>query len=151
MLSVVDIYNSDMTKDAPKAHLTATVWHWDVYYTTAIKEAMSGKENFMEKVGKVYYKGLADGLVGVSALSDNCADGTQEAIDAVTELIINGEWDVFSGVKLSISSDGTVTKTDAALKTNAGVVIVEAGGASVDDSVITGTMNYLVEGVKEVS
>ncbi len=144
-------YNSDMTKDAPKAHLTATVWHWDVYYTTAIKEAMSGKENFMEKVGKVYYKGLADGLVGVSALSDNCADGTQEAIDAVTKLIINGEWDVFSGVKLSIAADGTITKTDAALKTNAGVVIVEAGGASVDDSVITGTMNYLVEGVKEVS
>ena len=64
-------------------------------------------------------------------------------------MMVNGEWDVFSGVKLQISPDGTITKVDAALVDNNGNEIVPAGGASVEDSVITGTMNYFVAGVKE--
>ena len=67
----------------------------------------------------------------------------------ICELIISGEWDVFSGVKLSIAADGTVTKADADLLDNAGNVIVAAGGKSVEDGVITGTMNYYVAGVQE--
>jgi len=51
-------------------------------------------------------------------------------------------------VKLTIAADGTVTKADADLKDNEGNVIVPAGGASVEDGVITGSMNYFVEGVK---
>ena len=148
-------YNSDMTVDAPKAHLTAAVWNWDVYYKTAMETAMTcgGAENFVSAVGgPAYYAGLTEGLVGVSELSDNCAPNTQAYLDAVIELIASGEWDVFSGVKLSytLNDDGTVTvnKTDSALKTNDGTEIVPAGGKSVEDSVITGTMNYFVEGVK---
>ena len=148
-------YNSDMTVDAPKAHLTAAVWNWDVYYKTAMETAMScgGAENFVSAMGgPAYYAGLTEGLVGVSELSDNCAPNTQAYLDAVIELIASGEWDVFSGVKLSytLNDDGTVTvnKTDSALKTNDGTEIVAAGGKSVEDSVITGTMNYFVEGVK---
>jgi len=91
--------------------------------------------------------------VDVSPLSENCAAGTAEAIEAVKAMIISGEWDVFSGVKLSIvvNEDGTVTveKADAALVDNNGNEIVAAGGASVEDSVITGTMNYYVAGVQE--
>ena len=47
------------------------------------------------------------------------------------------------------AEDGTVTvnKTDAPLMTNDGTEIVAAGGPSVDDGVITGSMNYNVEGV----
>ena len=148
-------YNSDMTVDAPKAHLTAAVWNWDVYYKTAMETAMScgGAENFVSAMGgPAYYAGLTEGLVGVSELSDNCAPNTQAYLDAVIELIASGEWDVFSGVKLSytLNDDGTVTvnKTGSALKTNDGTEIVPAGGKSVEDSVITGTMNYFVEGVK---
>ena len=89
-----------------------------------------------------------------------------EAIAAVKEMMVNGEWDVFSGVKLNITvADGeaTVEKVDAALESNGyqyvdgdfkvvmdDVVVVEAGGASVDDGVIKGSMNYLVKGVEEV-
>lgn len=140
-------YNSDMTEQAPNSHLTATVWHWDVYYKAAIEAAMEGPANFMEKMGKDYYTGLKEGLVGVSPLTDNCAPNTQTAIDNVTELIVSGDWDVFSGVKLSIAADGTVTMNDAALVDCKGNQIVAAGGASVDDSVIKGSMNYLVAGV----
>ncbi len=135
-------YNSDMTKEAPKAHLTAPIWNWGVYYTAATKAAMDGT---WKDFGN-YYGSLADGLVDVSALSENCAENTAEYIKLVKDLFKEGTWDVFSGVKLSFK-DGAIVKTDADLKDNAGNVIVKAGGASVEDSVITGTMNYFVEGV----
>ena len=52
-------------------------------------------------------------------------------------------------MKLSVDAEGNITKTDADLVDNAGNVIVAAGGPSVEDGVITGTMNYLVAGVEE--
>ena len=162
-------YNSDMTPDAPKAHLTAAIWNWNVYYRTAIKAAQECGEasKFVEKMGgSAYYGGLKEGFVDVSPLSANCVAGTDKAIEAVKALIISGEWDVFSGVKLDISvADGvaTVEKIEADLTSNGfeykdgdfkvpmeNTVIVAAGGASVADGVITGTMNYLVAGVEEV-
>ena len=85
----------------------------------------------------------------MSPLSENCVEGSQEIVDAVKKMIVSGEWDVFSGVKLVISADGTITKVDAPLMDNAGNEIVAAGGASVEDGVITGSMNYYVAGVKE--
>lgn len=145
-------YNSDMTKDAPKAHLTAAIWNWDVYYGTAIKaaQACASASEFVTKMGSgAYYGGLKEGFVDVSPLTANCAANTDKAIEAVRKLMVDGEWDVFSGVKLTIAADGTVTKADADLKDNQGNVIVAAGGASVEDSVITGTMNYYVAGVQE--
>ena len=144
-------YNSDMTGDAPKAHLTAAIWNWNVYYKTAMEAAMKcgTADKFVATMGTpAYYGGLKENFVDVSPLSENCAPNTDKAIAAVRKMIVDGEWDVFSGVKLSIAADGTVTKADAALEDNAGNVIVAAGGASVEDSVITGTMNYFVKGVK---
>ena len=144
-------YNSDMTPDAPKAHLTGAIWNWNVYYRTAMEAAMNcgGAENFVSAMGTgAYYGGLAEGFVDVSPLSENCVAGTQELIDEVKAMIVSGEWDVFSGVKLEIK-DGTVSKVDAALMDNAGNEIVAAGGASVEDGVITGSMNYYVAGVQE--
>ena len=163
-------YNSDMTPDAPKAHLTAAIWNWDVYYATAIKAAQECGEasKFVEKMGgNAYYGGLKEGFVDVSPLSENCAKGTDKAIEAVKKMMVDGEWDVFSGIKLSITigEDGsaTVTKTEAPLESNGfeykdgnfktpmdNLEIVAPGGASVDDGVIKGSMNYLVQGVEEV-
>ena len=149
-------YNSDMTADAPNAHLTAAIWNWNVYYRTAIEAAMTcgDASNYVSTLGSgAWYGGLKEGFVDVSPLNEaTCAAGTQEAIDAVKELIISGEWDVFSGVKLHITvADGaaTVEKADEALVDNTGAEIVAAGGPSVEDSVITGTMNYFVAGVEE--
>ncbi len=147
-------YNSDMTADAPSAHLTAPIWNWNVYYRTAIQAAMDNSaDQFVTAMGgSAYYAGQAEGFVDISPLTDNCAEGTQAYVDAVRELIVSGEWDVFSGVKLSyeVADDGTVTvvQTDAPLMTNDGTEIVAAGGESVEDSVITGSMNYFVEGVQ---
>ena len=146
-------YNSDMTPDAPKAHLTAAIWNWNVYYHTAIEAAMNCGDaaNFNTAMGaNAYYGGLKEGFVDVSPLSENCAANTAEIIDTVKAMMVNGEWDVFSGVKLEINAEtGEVVKVDAPLVDNAGNEIVAAGGASVEDGVITGTMNYLVAGVEK--
>lgn len=165
-------YNSDMTADAPQAHLTAAIWHWNVYYHTAIEAAMTcgGAENFVTAMGgPAYYGGLKEGFVGVSPLNEaTVAPGTQDAIDKVTDLIVSGEWDVFTGTKLHITvgEDGTasVEMEDADLlcdgyeyDTTTGElverdpVIVAAGGPSVEDSVITGSMNYFVAGVEDAN
>lgn len=57
----------------------------------------------------------------VSPLTENCDPNTQAIIDAVKALIASGEWDVFSGTKLTytVNEDGTVTvnKTAGALVT----------------------------------
>ena len=146
-------YNSDMSVEAPDAHLTAPVWNWDVYYQLAIETAMNGDaSSFFGTVGN-YYGGLAEGMVDISPLSANCSPETADAIELARDLMVSGEWDVFSGTRLSFSgtvdSDGGVICTQIAddLVTNDGTVIVEAGGPSVDDSVIQGSMNYYVQGV----
>lgn len=145
-------YNSDMTADAPNAHMTAAIWHWNVYYHTAIETAMTcgDAENFVTAMGgSAYYGGLAENFVDISPLNDaTVVEGTQEILDDVRELIVSGQWDVFSGVKLEIGADGSITPVNAPLMDNAGNEIVAAGGASVEDGVITGTMNYFVQGVQ---
>ncbi len=163
-------YNSDMTEQAPGAHMTSAIWHWNVYYQTAIQAAMDcngDASKFVEKMGgNAYYAGLAEGFVDASPLNESvAAPNTKAVMDAVRNLIISGEWDVFSGVKLSynISDDGKVEiiKTDAPLMSDgyelkdgkvvemANPEIVPAGGPSVDDGVIKGSMNYNVAGVIE--
>ncbi len=150
-------YNSDMTEQAPNGHITAAIWHWNVYYQTAIQAAMDcngDASKFVENMGgNAYYAGLAEGFVDASPVNEKtAAPDTKAVMDAVRELIVSGDWDVFSGVKLSYTvTDGKVeiTKTNADLVDNAGNVIVAAGGPSVDDGVIKGSMNYNVAGVVE--
>ena len=141
-------YNSDMSEQAPAAHLTAPVWNWNVYYQLAMETVMNGKQ-LVPEIGN-YYGGLTEGMVDISPLTGNCTPETAEAIDLARNLMVSGEWDVFSGTKLSFSGAAgsvTVTMNDEDLKTNDGTVIVAAGGPSVDDGVIQGSMNYYVEGV----
>ena len=114
---------------------------------------MENPATFMTTVGN-YYEGLNAGLVDVSELSANCEPQTKEAIELAKKMMISGEWDVFSGVKLTFSGDTgsvAVEKTNAALIANDGTEIVVAGGPSVDDGVIQGSMNYYVEGVTQVN
>ena len=150
-------YNSDMTQQAPNAHLTAAIWHWNVYYETAIKAAMDcngDASKFVENMGgNAYYAGLAEGFVDASPLNaSTAAPYTDKIMNAVRELMKSGKWDVFSGVKLSYEvKNGTVeiSRNSADLEDNQGNVIVFAGEPSVDDSVIKGSMNYNVAGVVE--
>lgn len=119
-------YNSDMTKDAPKGHLTAPIWNWGVYYTKAAKAVMEGNWT-----NENYFGGMDDGLVDVSPLSENCAEGTAEAIEAARQKIIDG-FKVFEGE----------------LKDNQGNVVCKEG-EFLSDADITGAMNWYFETVVE--
>lgn len=117
-------YNSDMTKDAPNAHLTAPIWNWGVYYTKAAKAVMDGtwtNEN--------YFGGMDENFVDISPLSANCAEGTKEAIEAARQRIIDG-FKVFEGE----------------LYDNAGNLVCKKG-EFISDADITGAMNWYYKNV----
>ena len=118
-------YNSDMSKDAPKATLTSAVWNWSAYYTEAVQSVIDGTWDAQN-----YYGGMAEGLVDIAPLSDLCADGTEEAITAAREKIVSGDWDVFYGV----------------IETNDGTTVGEEG-KSLSDEDITGHMNWYFKNI----
>lgn len=118
-------YNSDMSKDAPGAVLTSVMWDWSVYYTYAVQSIIDGTWT-----GENYFGGMADGLVNIAPLSDLCADGTQEAVDAARAQIIDEGFNVFDGV----------------IETNDGSTVGEEG-ATLSDADITGSMNWYFKNV----
>ncbi|MBE7010974.1 MAG: BMP family ABC transporter substrate-binding protein [Ruminococcaceae bacterium] len=119
-------YNSDMTKDAPQAHLTAPIWNWGVYYTKAAKAVLEGTWD-----GANYYGGMDDGLVDISPLSENCAEGTKEKIEEARAKIMDGSFKVFEGE----------------LFDNAGNQVCKAGEV-ISDADITGAMNWYYRNVE---
>lgn len=118
-------YNSDMSKDAPGAVLTSVMWDWSVYYTYAVQSVIDGTWT-----GENYFGGMADGLVDIAPLSDLCAEGTQEAVDAARKQIIEEGFNVFDGV----------------IETNDGSTVGEEG-STLSDSDITGSMNWYFKNV----
>jgi len=114
-------YNSDMSKDAPKATLTSAVWDWSVYYTWAVENVVNGtwtNEN--------YYGGLKEGLVGIAPLNESIlASGTKEAIADAEKSMLDGSFNVFDGV----------------IETNDGKTVGEEG-KTLDDATITGGINW---------
>ncbi|MFI3227499.1 MAG: BMP family ABC transporter substrate-binding protein [Clostridia bacterium] len=137
-------YNSDMTEQAPNAHITAPVWNWYIYYQAAIEATMTDSASFMSTVGN-FYGGLTEGFVAISPLTDNATAGTQEVLDVVADMMISGEWDVFSGTSLNITiteAGPEIEMVEEPIMTNEGT---EAG--EINDGVITSSMNYNVAGV----
>ena len=120
-------YNSDMSKDAPKAVLTSTVWNWGAYYTKAVQDLIDGTWT-----GENYFGGLEEGLVDISPLSDLCVDGTQEKIDEARAKIESGDWDVFDGV--IECNDGTTVGTE---------------GEHMSDADITGNIHWYFKNIVE--
>lgn len=118
-------YNSDMAVQVPDAVLTSVVWHWGVYYTAAVQAAIDGTWT-----ANNYFDGMKEGLLGLTDLTDLCAEGTQEKVDEATQKILSGELQVFAGE----------------IKDNEGNVRVKAG-ESLDDAYIAGEINWYVDNV----
>lgn len=118
-------YNSDMSKEVPKACLCSVIWNWSAYYTSAVESVIEGTWD-----GSNYYGGMKEGLVGITDLAAFCAAGTQEKVSEEMEAILNGSNNVFDGE----------------LKTNTGEVIGDMG-ATLDDATITGGIDWYYENV----
>lgn len=118
-------YNSDMSKEVPKACLCSVIWNWSAYYTSAVNSIIDGTWN-----GDNYYGGMSEGLIEVTELASFCAEGTREKVSEASEAILNGSNNVFDGE----------------LKTNTGKVI-GTEGKTLDDATITGGIDWYYENV----
>lgn len=119
-------YNSDMTEQAPKGHLTAPVWHWGVYYTKAVQSIIDGTWTATN-----YFGNLGDGLIDISPLNTAvAAPGTEEKINEVRAKLEDGSLKVFAGP----------------LKDNQGNEKV-AAGTEMSQEEITQHFTWYVEGV----
>lgn len=118
-------YNSDMSKDAPGAVLTSVMWDWSVYYTYAVQSVMDGTWS-----GENYFGGMSDGLVNIAPLSELCAEGTEEAVEAARNQITKEGFNVFDGV--IETNDGSTVGTE---------------GSTLSDGDITGNMNWYFKNV----
>lgn len=117
-------YNSSTPTAAPAAYLTAPLFHWGVYYQQDIEAILAGTWE-----GTSYWEGLSAGMVSLDTLTDNCAEGTAEAVAEAEEAIKDGSLKIFAGE----------------LKDNTGAVRVEAGAEMTDAELQS--FDWLVEGV----
>ncbi len=116
-------YNSDMSKFAPKAHLTAPVFNWAPIYTNAVKQVQAG-----EWKSESIWVGLEAGVVDLAPMGAMVPKDVQEKVMAKKQAIIAGE-KVFVGP----------------IKDQGGNEKVAAGQAMADGDMLG--MTWFVEGV----
>lgn len=119
-------YNSDMRKHVPNATLMSVVWNWSAYYTSAVGSIIDGTWD-----GSNYYGGMQEGVVGITDLSDFNNPEAQKKINEISAKILDGSFNVFDGK----------------IQTNTGSIIGE-DGKTLDDSKITGGINWYFKNVK---
>ena len=85
-------YNFPTSDAAPKAYLTAACFDWKTFYTDDVKKAMDGTWT-----SRAYWEGLAANMTYLDKLTDLCAEGTQEKVDAAKKAIIDGTLEPFTG------------------------------------------------------
>ncbi len=118
-------YNLENSGEYPDTYLTAAVWSWDSFYTARISECMQGRYN-----GRNYWNGIETGIVSLAPLGKNAKDGIQEKIEAETDRLTSGKFDVFYG---------PVTDADGNIRV--------AEGESMSDDVMLNSFDWYVEGV----
>ncbi len=117
-------YNLPTPTAAPKAYLTAPLYHWDIFYKKDIQSIIDG-----EWQAKNIWDGMSTGMVSLDKLTSNCAPGTQEKVDAAQKKILDGSFTIFAGP----------------IKDNTGAVKVKEGEKMSDDNIWN--MDWFVEGV----
>ena len=118
-------YNSDMSKEAPKATLCSVTWNWSAFYSWAIQAV--GDKTW---TGKNYRGGLNEGMVGMTDLASFCDPNAKAKVEDATNKMKSGEWDVFTGL----------------IETNTGLK-VGVDGTSLDDQTILFGMNWYYKNV----
>ena len=85
-------YNTPSPNAAPKAYLTAPLFHWEVFYKDDVDAILNGTWT-----SRAYWEGLSSGMVSLDTLTSLCAPGTQEAVDKVQSKIADGSFKIFAG------------------------------------------------------
>lgn len=85
-------YNSDMSKFAPKAHLTAPIWHWETFYKTVIDQVRKGTWK-----AEASWPGMDTGIVDLAPFGKMVPKALQDKVMATKADIIAGKNKVFVG------------------------------------------------------
>lgn len=85
-------YNLSTSTVAPKAYLTAPLFHWGEYYSANVQSIIDGKW-----ASEDFWQGLNSGVVSLDTLSDLCVDGVAEKVAAAEAAIKDGSLVIFSG------------------------------------------------------
>ena len=123
-------YNSDMSKQAPKATLLSVVWDWAAFYTWAIQAIADGTWS-----GKNYYGGLKEGMVSITDLASFNDPGAAAKIKDATDKMVSGSWDVFQDV----------------IPTNVAGKTVGTAGQPLDDDVVQFKIDWYYKNVKAMN
>jgi simple sugar transport system substrate-binding protein len=115
---------SDMTKFAPRAHLTSSINNWGDYYVTRAKAVIDGTW----KPGDVW-GGLQSGMFRLAPFTNMTPEEASEA-QKVVEAISSGKLHPF---------DGPIVRAD-------GTEAAPAGGRLTDDQIRS--MNYFYRGIE---
>lgn len=121
-------YNMDSREAAPKAFLTAPIWHHEAFYIKTVQEILDGTWK-----PESYYGTMADGYVGLAEMSDLVPADVQAKVKEVQAKIEAGEFPIFVGP----------------IKDNQGNIVVPEG-TTLDRAGIWKT-NYLVEGATDAT
>lgn len=134
-------YNADMSVDAPAAHLTAPVWNWGAVYTKETQAVIDGTW-----VPENIFLDMSDGLVDLSPLSENCAEGTAEAIEAARAKILSGEFDVFNQ-ELWDNQGNQITDANGCFVADIAGTSAKAG-EPITRAFVAGELTFVVKGVE---
>ncbi|MDR2952269.1 MAG: BMP family ABC transporter substrate-binding protein [Treponema sp.] len=117
-------YNVPTPNAAPRAYLTAPLFHWDVFYVDDVKHVIAG-----DWKSRAYWEGFSNGTVTLDTLTANNDPRAAPAIDAARAKIISGELEPFTGP----------------LSDQTGAVRIPAGTKMKDDEIWN--MGWFVKGV----
>ena len=85
-------YNSDMSSFAPKAHLTAAIWNWPVFYTTMVRQVQE-----KSWTPEPLWWGMESGLVDIAPMGPMVPQGVKDLVEARKQAIIDNTFVVFQG------------------------------------------------------
>lgn len=117
-------YSTDMSADAPRSHMTATVWNWSVFYERVLEEMRNGSWR-----SGTYWPGVESGIVDLAPFGPMVPKALQDAVMARKQEIIDGTFVVLGGPVYD----------------QAGNVRIPEGAAPTDKELLE--MDWLVRGV----
>jgi basic membrane protein A len=117
-------YNVSTPNAAPRAYLTAPLFHWDIFYVDDVRHVIAG-----DWKSRAYWEGFSNGTVSLDALTANNDPRAAPAIAAAEEKIKSGSFDPFTGP----------------LEDQNGAVKVPGGTKMTDDEIWN--MGWFVKGV----
>ncbi len=117
-------YDSDMSKFAPKAHLTAPIWNWAPLYKKLVKEVRQGTWK-----SESLWPGIEEGIVGLSPFGAMVPQKVRTMVQAKKKAIASGKAKIFVGP----------------IKDQKGKVRIAAGKAAPDKDLLG--MTWFVQGV----